>query len=53
MSNIIRDILIFAKATRNIKFMYCNRSANKLTDKIVKEKETFNLIPKILLVIIN
>lgn len=35
--NLILDIITLARAIRNIKFMYSNRSANRLAVKITKK----------------
>lgn len=36
ISNIIGNIIILAKAIKNADFMYCNRFASKLDDKIAE-----------------
>lgn len=35
--NLMEDINMLAKDIENVKFVYCKRSANALTDKITKE----------------
>lgn len=53
ISNIITSILVLAKAIRNINLCMVINLLISWTDKIVKEKERINVIPKILLFLIN
>lgn len=35
--NLVEDVKVLAKAVKKLKFVYCNRSVNRLADRITKQ----------------